>query len=210
MRTALVLRPPAKINLTLRVGPRRPDGFHDIRTLIQSIALSDTLSVTGRNGPLALHVRGHGVPADRENLVWRAADLLWRASGRSGDPRDAYIQLDKAIPAAAGLGGVIAFSVNQRIPEFGVRMALGASRRSLLRLVLGQALTLVAIGLVIGIGLALVSGSVIETLLFGVPVNDVLTYAAVAAGFLAVALLACAVPARRAASVDPMIALRSN
>ena len=71
-------------------------------------------------------------------------------------------------------------------------------------------LTLVAIGLVIGIGLALISGSVIETLLFGVPVNDVLTYGAVAAGFLAVALLACAVPARRAASVDPMIALRSN
>jgi 4-diphosphocytidyl-2-C-methyl-D-erythritol kinase len=105
MRTALVLRPPAKINLTLRVGPRRPDGFHDIRSLFQSIALSDTLSLTGRSGPLALHVRGHGVPTDRENLVWRAADLLWRASGRSGDPRDAYLQLDKAIPAAAGLGG---------------------------------------------------------------------------------------------------------
>jgi 4-diphosphocytidyl-2-C-methyl-D-erythritol kinase len=105
MARALVLRPPAKINLTLRVGPRRPDGFHDIRSLMQSITLSDTLSLTARAGPLALHVRGHGVPADRENLVWRAAELLWRALGRTGDPRDAYIHLDKSIPAAAGLGG---------------------------------------------------------------------------------------------------------
>lgn len=105
MARALVLRPPAKINLTLRVGPRRPDGFHDIRSLMQSIALSDTLALTARAGPLALQVRGHGVPADRENLVWRAAELLWRALGRTGDPRDAHIHLDKSIPAAAGLGG---------------------------------------------------------------------------------------------------------
>jgi 4-diphosphocytidyl-2-C-methyl-D-erythritol kinase len=105
MARALVLRPPAKINLMLRIGPRRPDGFHDIRSLIQSIALSDTLALTARAGPLALHVRGHGVPTDRANLVWRAAELLWRANGRSGDPREAYIQLDKAIPATAGLGG---------------------------------------------------------------------------------------------------------
>jgi 4-diphosphocytidyl-2-C-methyl-D-erythritol kinase len=105
MARALVLRPPAKINLMLRVGPRRPDGFHDIRSLIQSIALSDTLALTPRAGPLALQVRGHGVPADRENLVWRAAELLWRAQGRTGDPRDLHIHLDKSIPAAAGLGG---------------------------------------------------------------------------------------------------------
>jgi len=105
MARALVLRPPAKINLTLRVGPRRPDGFHDIRSLMQSIALSDTLALTPRAGPLALHVRGHGVPADRENLVWRAAELLWRAQGHTGDPRDAYINLEKSIPSAAGLGG---------------------------------------------------------------------------------------------------------
>lgn len=105
MARALVLRPPAKINLTLRVGPRRPDGLHDIRSLMQSIALSDTLVLTARAGPLALQVRGHGVPADRENLVWRAAELLWRALGRTGGPRDAYIHLDKSIPAAAGLGG---------------------------------------------------------------------------------------------------------
>jgi len=111
---------------------------------------------------------------------------------------------------AAGLGGVIAFSVNQRRQEFGVRMALGASRSSLLRMVLGQALMLVGVGLALGIGIALVSGRVIETLLFDVATTDALTYAAVGVTFLVVAMLACAIPARRAASVDPMIALRGT
>ena len=105
MPRTLVLRPPAKINLTLHVGPRRSDGFHDVRTLMQSIALSDTLALTARSGPFSLNVRGPGVPTDRENLVWRAANLLWRSSGRSGEPRDAHVQLEKAIPPAAGLGG---------------------------------------------------------------------------------------------------------
>ena len=111
---------------------------------------------------------------------------------------------------AAGLGGVIAFSVNQRTQEFGVRMALGASRASLLRMVLGQAMMLVGIGLAIGIGIALASGHLVKTLLFNVTTTDALTYASVAVAFLVVAILACAVPARRAASVDPMIALRGN
>jgi putative ABC transport system permease protein len=111
---------------------------------------------------------------------------------------------------AAGLGGVIAFSVNQRTQEFGVRMALGASRGSLLRMVLVQALTLVAFGLALGLVAAFASGRVIQTLLFNVTSTDALTYAAVALAFVIVAVLACAVPARRAASVDPMIALRGN
>jgi 4-diphosphocytidyl-2-C-methyl-D-erythritol kinase len=102
---SLTLRPRAKINLSLRVGERRPDGFHDVRTLLQSIALSDRLVVTARRGPFVLHVRGADVPADRTNLVWRAAEMLWRALGRSGDPRDAHVTLEKHIPAGAGLGG---------------------------------------------------------------------------------------------------------
>lgn len=105
MPRTLVLRPSAKINLTLRVGARRPDGFHDVRTLMQSIALCDTLAITARSGPFSLNVHGLGVPAERDNLVWRAAGLLWRASGRSGDPRDVHVHLDKTIPMAAGLGG---------------------------------------------------------------------------------------------------------
>ena len=105
MSRTLVLRPPAKINLTLRVGPARGDGFHDVRTLLQSIALSDTLTVTARRGPFALAAGGPGVPTDGTNLVSRAAVALWRALGRDGEPRDAHIKLVKQIPLAAGLGG---------------------------------------------------------------------------------------------------------
>lgn len=87
------------------MGPVRADGFHDVATVLQSIALADTLTVTGRSGPFALASRTPGVPEDRTNLVWRAAELLWRDIGRAGEPRDAHIKLQKQIPVAAGLGG---------------------------------------------------------------------------------------------------------
>lgn len=105
MARLLVLRPSAKVNLMLRVGARRADGFHDIRTLFQSVALADVLRVSVRPGPLALQVRAPGVPADRTNLVWRAAEALWRALDRGGEPRDVHLKLDKQIPPGAGLGG---------------------------------------------------------------------------------------------------------
>ena len=105
MSRALVFRPSAKVNLTLRVGPRREDGYHEVRTLMQSIALSDVLTMTERPGPFGLMSRAPGVPADRSNLVWRAAELLWHDLGRAGDPRDVHVKLDKQIPSAAGLGG---------------------------------------------------------------------------------------------------------
>jgi putative ABC transport system permease protein len=111
---------------------------------------------------------------------------------------------------AAGLGGVIAFSVNQRRQEFGVRMALGATPGSLLGMVLSQALRLVAVGLGIGAAGALLLGETLRTLLFNVAHTDVLTYGLVAVAFVAVALVACALPARRAAGVDPMVALRGE
>jgi 4-diphosphocytidyl-2-C-methyl-D-erythritol kinase len=105
MSRTLVLRPSAKINLTLRVGDRRPDGFHEVRTLLQTIALSDRLTLSYRPGPFALVSTAPGVPADRSNLVFRAAERLWREMGREGDPRDAHVRLVKQIPVAAGLGG---------------------------------------------------------------------------------------------------------
>jgi ABC-type antimicrobial peptide transport system permease subunit len=111
---------------------------------------------------------------------------------------------------AAGLAGVIAFSVNQRTREFGVRMALGASGGSLLRMVLGQALKLVAVGLILGAGGALLFGRLVRALLFNVEPTDATTFVLVAIGFLAVSALACLVPARRASGVDPMIALRAS
>ncbi len=105
MSRAIVLRPSAKINLTLRVGPLRADGFHEVRTLMQSIAINDVVTVTSRTGPFGLLVRAPGVPPDRTNLVWRAAEKLWKGAGRAGDPRDAHVKLDKHIPTEAGLGG---------------------------------------------------------------------------------------------------------
>lgn len=105
MSRVLTLRPAAKINLTLRVGQRLETGFHEVRTLMQSVALFDRLTFTMRRGPFSLQTRAPGVPADPTNLVWRAADVLWRAAGRPGEPRDAHVRLEKNIPAAAGLAG---------------------------------------------------------------------------------------------------------
>jgi 4-diphosphocytidyl-2-C-methyl-D-erythritol kinase len=101
----LVVRAPAKINLTLRVGPRQPDGYHDVETILQAIALTDALTVTAAQGPFTLEVNAPGVPADRTNLVWRAAEHLWQDAGRRGEPRDARVVLEKRVPAQAGLGG---------------------------------------------------------------------------------------------------------
>jgi len=109
---------------------------------------------------------------------------------------------------AAGLAGVVAFSVNQRTQEFGIRMALGAGRTKVVTMVLRQGLQLVLIGLAIGFAGALVLTGVLTTLLFGIQPTDGITFVAVSMVLIAVAALACVVPARRAASVDPMVALR--
>lgn len=101
----LILRPSAKINLNLRVGPRRPDGYHDVRTVLQSIALHDELRIQATRGPFELVVEGAGVPAGDTNLVWRAARALWTALRRGGEPQHARVTLDKQIPVGAGLGG---------------------------------------------------------------------------------------------------------
>jgi len=105
MSRVLTLRPTAKINLTLRVGPRRADGYHEVRSLMQSIALHDTVIVSERRGPFGLQCRTPGVPSDETNLAWRAAQALWTALGRTGEVRDAHVRIDKAIPSQAGLGG---------------------------------------------------------------------------------------------------------
>ena len=109
---------------------------------------------------------------------------------------------------ATGIAGVIAFSVNQRTQEFGIRMALGAARSSVLGMVLRQGLQLVLIGLAIGAAGALVLTRVLETLLFGVAPTDAPTFVMVSMVLMAVAAIACFVPARRAATVDPIVALR--
>jgi 4-diphosphocytidyl-2-C-methyl-D-erythritol kinase len=100
----LSLRAHAKINLRLRVLGQRPDGYHELRTVFQSLALHDTLRFEAADEPMALACRARGVPLDARNLVWRAAELVWRAAGRSGEPRG-RARIAKRIPVQGGLGG---------------------------------------------------------------------------------------------------------
>jgi putative ABC transport system permease protein len=110
--------------------------------------------------------------------------------------------------ASVGLYGVLAFSVAQRTREIGIRMALGAQTRDVLRLVLRQGLTLSLLGIAAGVAVSLVGTRVLAGFLYGVAPTDPATFAAVALVLVAVALVACLVPARRAMRVDPIVALR--
>jgi 4-diphosphocytidyl-2-C-methyl-D-erythritol kinase len=102
---SITLRAFAKINLSLRITDARPDGFHDVQTILQAIDLFDRVKCEKRRGPFQIRCDMPEVPTDCTNLVWKAAQMLWAASGRSGELRDALVTLQKNIPAKAGLGG---------------------------------------------------------------------------------------------------------
>jgi putative ABC transport system permease protein len=110
--------------------------------------------------------------------------------------------------ASIGLYGVLAYSVAQRKREIGLRMALGATRSSVLRLVLGQGMSLVAVGVVLGLAGALAAGRLLSSMLFGLGATDPLSFAGAALVLCVVSLAACYLPARAATRVDPLGALR--
>jgi len=111
---------------------------------------------------------------------------------------------------AIGIYGVMAYSVAQRTNEIGIRMALGAAQSSIFRLVVGQAMALVGISVVVGLVGAFAATRLLDSLLFGVGASDPFTFAAIVLLISAVAFLASWLPARRAAQVDPIVALRAE
>jgi putative ABC transport system permease protein len=114
------------------------------------------------------------------------------------------------ILASVGIYGVMSYLVSQRTREVGLRMALGAQTDDVLKLILGQGMKLVIVGTVLGLAGALALGRLIASLLFGVSATDAATLALVTAVVAIVGMLACYLPARRAAKIDPMAALRNE
>jgi putative ABC transport system permease protein len=156
------------------------------------------------------------VKAFNENqIIWRA-QTLDELLGTSIAPRRFNMLLlgifagVALVLAAVGLYGVMSYSVSWRTQEIGIRMALGASRSDVLRLVVRQGMTMTLIGLAIGLVGAFFMSRLLIGLLYGVSPTDPLTFTAVSIMLLAVALFACLIPARRATRVDPIIALRSE
>jgi putative ABC transport system permease protein len=112
--------------------------------------------------------------------------------------------------AATGIYGMLSYHVVERTSEIGIRMALGAQRRNVLLLIVSDGMKLAAIGTAIGVAAAFALTKLMASLLVGIDGTDALTFAAVSISALAVALLACYIPARRATKVNPLIALRSE
>jgi putative ABC transport system permease protein len=112
--------------------------------------------------------------------------------------------------AAIGVYGVLAYSVTQRTHEIGVRIALGAQPAGVVRLLVGEGMRVAVVGIAAGLAAALAVSRALASLLFGIPARDPLTCGSVARVLAVVALAASAIPARRAARVDPLIALREK
>jgi putative ABC transport system permease protein len=179
-------------------------------------------------GGMFLMVRTNGEPAsktgDVRNAIWSVDRDLPIAKVRTmtevlsesvAQPR-LYMTLLSVFAAIAltlasiGLYGVISYSVAQRGHEIGLRMALGAQRTSILRLVLAQGLKLVLIGIIVGIFCAWAGTRVLSGLLYGVTPTDLITFVAVPLFLIGVAMLACLIPAHRATRVDPIVSLRES
>ncbi|HEX4683836.1 MAG TPA: ABC transporter permease [Gemmatimonadaceae bacterium] len=164
---------------------------------------------------LATPLRGLVRDIDREVPVYSVMTMRDRVGASIGAQRFyatliAIFASVALVLAAVGLYGVIAYAVGQRTRELGVRVALGATADRISRMVIGEGLVLTALGLAIGVSASLAMGSLVSSLLFGVSARDPATLAAVVVALGAVATLASWLPARRAARVDPLVAMRGE
>jgi putative ABC transport system permease protein len=175
-----------------------------------------TLVARARTQPLALTapIRGEIQAIDRDQPVFDVKSMA-QVRDRSIMPFRIIGMLLSGfgvfalILAATGIYGVMAYAVSQRTREIGVRMALGARRGDILKLlVVGQGMWMTAIGIIIGLAGSIGLTQVLKGMLFGVNAIELTTFAGVTLLLAGVSLLACYIPARRAAKVDPMVALR--
>ena len=173
------------------------------------------LLVRTTSDPLALAaaVREQVWAVDKDQPVSNIETMEQVVAGSVAQPRFIMMLLGTfaavaLLLSAVGIYGVISYSVSQRTHEIGIRMALGAQRRDIFRLVVGQGMKLTLIGVAVGLAGSFALTRFLQSLLFGVSATDPVTFAGVAALLAAVALLACYIPARRATKVDPMVALR--
>jgi putative ABC transport system permease protein len=180
----------------------RAGGFLFVRTSLDPAALTPML----RKEIAALDA---DLPVSTiKTMGNRFGDATWRTR-LSADLLGLFAVLALLL-AAVGLYGVMAQAVEQRTREIGVRMALGAERRNIFALVIGRAFAIAVGGIVVGIGMSLVSMRFLDTLLYNVKPNDPATLGVLAAVLLVVSLLASYVPARRATRVDPLTSLRAE
>jgi putative ABC transport system permease protein len=176
-------------------------------------ALWLVVRASGDPAALAPSIRKAVWSVDKNQPIVRVATMEELVAGSAAERRFALILLEAfalvaLALAATGIYGILSGSVTERTREIGVRCALGASRASILALIVRQGLTLTAIGIVIGVTGAIVASNALITLLFGISRLDPMTYAGVVGLLFVVAALACWMPAWRAARVDPSITLR--
>lgn len=215
---------PENANQYLVVGVARDSKYRTLgesprpyiyRSLLQSYETGQTMIVRTRDNPATtLAAMRQQIRALDEKIPVVSLQSLEESISvslllpRSGAVLFGLFGLVGLALASVGLYGVIAYSVSQRTREIGIRVALGASSRQVLNLIIGQGMRLTAIGLAIGSAIAMLLTRFLEVLLYGISATDTTTFAAVGALLAMVALLACYIPARRAARVDPMVALR--
>ncbi|MFP5261920.1 MAG: ABC transporter permease [Blastocatellia bacterium] len=150
---------------------------------------------------------------DKDQPIYRVMSMEEMVSNSVAQKRFSMVLLGifagvALLLAAVGIYGVMSYSVTQRTHEIGIRMALGASRGDVLKMVVRQGMTLTLIGVGVGLGFALLVARVMSSLLFGIGSHDTATFITIPAILAGVALGACFIPARRATRVDPMVALR--
>ncbi len=167
----------------------------------------------GDPASLAAGVRAQIASINKDQPVFDIKSMQQRVSDSIGGRRFTMLLLAvfasvALLLAAVGVYGVMSYSVAQRTHEIGIRMALGASSRNVMRLVVGQTMLLVAVGVGLGLTAAFILTRWMSSMLYGVSATDPVTFAVIALVLIAVALTASAVPARRATRVDPMVALR--